>query len=465
MFKISSAKESGAASTSGAISIKLGSGSKSASTNAKNPKKRLHSTFIEGDHDAEENERSGKSVAINTFDQDGGHGHSISQKPPTEYIIPPQKNVDWRDAIKRKRNLLPAEEQARRNGTTASANNEDDKTENEPIYGLNIVQKATVKSGQDGTVHEQATEDEATAMQGIITTQTPDEDALAALLGKKEARGPEITRLLDTRPELGTPESAQKPEADDFRSDLELRPEPASMADYEAMPIEHFGSALLRSMGWKEGDSIGRRKDQAAVKPRVLERRPAGLGIGAKEINLKLEEPGAWGKGSSSTKKLDRNYVPLVLKNARTGETLTEAELQARNKQQEEMVVDTPRDRTRSDRSERHRREASPDRKRGDGSRRHRRDDSRDRQRNDESRRRHRDDSRERQRRDEPRRHHRDDSRERQQRRDDESRRPRHDRSSDRARGDSPRRHRRDNSRDRKRGERSRKHHYDRSPR
>ena len=30
------------------------------------------------------------------------------------------------------------------------------------------------------------------------------------------------------------------------------------MDDYEAMPIEKFGEAVLKGMGWKKGEAIGR---------------------------------------------------------------------------------------------------------------------------------------------------------------------------------------------------------------
>ena len=32
----------------------------------------------------------------------------------------------------------------------------------------------------------------------------------------------------------------------------------ATEEDYEKVPIEQFGLALLRGMGWKDGDGIGR---------------------------------------------------------------------------------------------------------------------------------------------------------------------------------------------------------------
>jgi len=51
-------------------------------------------------------------------------------------------------------------------------------------------------------------------------------------------------------------------------------------ADYEKIPIGEFGLAFLRGCGWKEEDGIGR-TNRRAVKLRVSEPRPKGLGLGA----------------------------------------------------------------------------------------------------------------------------------------------------------------------------------------
>ncbi|XP_054423088.1 G-patch domain and KOW motifs-containing protein-like [Pteronotus mesoamericanus] len=51
-------------------------------------------------------------------------------------------------------------------------------------------------------------------------------------------------------------------------------------ADYEAVPVEAYGLAMLRGMGWKPGQGIGRTFSQV-VKPRVNMLRPKGLGLGA----------------------------------------------------------------------------------------------------------------------------------------------------------------------------------------
>jgi hypothetical protein len=77
-----------------------------------------------------------------------------------------------------------------------------------------------------------------------------------------------------------------------YKVDVELRPD-ESLVDYEKMPIEDFGAALLRGMGWKEGKPVGKNQkgvvSYAEVKPR-----PNLLGLGAEpapEIESKGRKP------------------------------------------------------------------------------------------------------------------------------------------------------------------------------
>ena len=95
--------------------------------------------------------------------------------------------------------------------------------------------------------------------------------------------------------------------------DVSLRAEVSTMDDYENVPIEQFGMAMLRGMGWKEGGGIGGFKNEVVpiFDPQV---RPKGLGLGAtrpnkkatavKEGEEKLElKKGAFVKITSGAKK------------------------------------------------------------------------------------------------------------------------------------------------------------------
>ncbi|KAI7838635.1 hypothetical protein COHA_007562 [Chlorella ohadii] len=65
-----------------------------------------------------------------------------------------------------------------------------------------------------------------------------------------------------------------------LKEDLEQLPPEADLDAYAAMPVEQFGMALLRGMGWEEGKAIGR-GTKGEVKAKELIRRPQRLGLGA----------------------------------------------------------------------------------------------------------------------------------------------------------------------------------------
>lgn len=43
----------------------------------------------------------------------------------------------------------------------------------------------------------------------------------------------------------------------DEKLDVSLRPDESKLEDYDRIPVEKFGLAMLRGMSWKEGDPIG----------------------------------------------------------------------------------------------------------------------------------------------------------------------------------------------------------------
>lgn len=71
----------------------------------------------------------------------------------------------------------------------------------------------------------------------------------------------------------------EKSEQQIVREAVEELPEEASLDAYDSLPVEEFGAALLRGMGWTEGKGIGRGKE--AVKPVEYVRRVGREGLGA----------------------------------------------------------------------------------------------------------------------------------------------------------------------------------------
>jgi G patch domain/KOW motif-containing protein len=45
---------------------------------------------------------------------------------------------------------------------------------------------------------------------------------------------------------------------------------PSASQDYEAMPVEEFGKALLRGLGWADGQGVGRKRQVRIVVRMVL---------------------------------------------------------------------------------------------------------------------------------------------------------------------------------------------------
>eukprot|EP00056_Hartaetosiga_gracilis_P016872 m.6047 g.6047 ORF g.6047 m.6047 type:complete len:525 (+) comp4837_c0_seq1:86-1660(+) len=66
-----------------------------------------------------------------------------------------------------------------------------------------------------------------------------------------------------------------------FQQDLAERPDEADMQTYEDVPVEEFGAALLRGMGWKKGEAIGG-TFKGLAEPVEYVPRMNRLGLGAK---------------------------------------------------------------------------------------------------------------------------------------------------------------------------------------
>lgn len=313
-------------------------------SNRPNPKKRLYSNLT--DSESDKDGLIGGPQLVASFDQAAGGAIGIdpAQKTKVPLVIQGLKNRDWREESRKKRskNLLPAEVQALRSGqdptTILNIEVNDAKLQE---FGLSFVQSPLKVANGDITMVEAHTV-------ALTTENKPDasssieEEALEALLGNGVKKSTLV--LSSLFPPAGTTELVQTQaflnEDELFRSDVASRPDPAKFENYVAVPVEEFGAALLRGMGWKDGDVIGNRKSVIS-KVRVMERRPALLGIGAKEVPAGFgEELGAWGKDLKGKRKTEQAYNPVVLKNSITGELLTEEELEAKKKDRRKEEIE-----------------------------------------------------------------------------------------------------------------------------
>ncbi|OAD55173.1 G patch domain and KOW motifs-containing protein [Eufriesea mexicana] len=60
--------------------------------------------------------------------------------------------------------------------------------------------------------------------------------------------------------------------------------EQSTLQDYEKIPVDAFGLAMLRGMGWQPGKGIG--KNEKVVSAVIPELRPKGMGLGADKVTL-----------------------------------------------------------------------------------------------------------------------------------------------------------------------------------
>ncbi|PCH02515.1 Pre-mRNA-splicing factor spp2, Aspergillus-type [Penicillium occitanis (nom. inval.)] len=305
---------------------------------------RHHRHHISHD-ESDEEDKEPVAEEVTGFDMGG----AISKNAPKEkepLVIKVESRNNWRDrpgTNRRGRNLLPQEVQAQAAGNVAVVETETPSM----AYGLSLAPAQKEGAAENGV-------DVAMADTSPITEPEPrapltqDEIALQALI--RESEGGEKTRQSDLVIE-STRTEGRYDEASSFRADVATRPDQASLDAYDAVPVEEFGAALLRGMGWKEGQAIGRGNYGSTAAPneaRVPARRPGFLGIGAKDIGGAKGaevEIGAWGKaamrkgsrkGGDDSGNTEGVYMPVVMKSKTTGEHLTEEEFKLRQKEASE---------------------------------------------------------------------------------------------------------------------------------
>jgi hypothetical protein len=299
-------KEGGFKMSLGGLKGKVGLKASPAQKDAKRPRLAL------GD---DEEDDSNKKQEIAGWDASEGGAIDIGGKKEKEgpRIIPALPNRNWRDDARRKK-LAKAPH-------TKEQDAEFTEKEGPKIqYGLTILSKDEPQ--ENGAKEQAAPVDPMEDVKDNLTEeQRLENKAMDALLNGKAAEDDRIIPAVS--------------EEDILRNDLREAPDAPTLEAYEATPIEGFGAALLRGMGWKDGDATG---NGALAKPKEIKRRPALLGIGAKEEAATGVEIGDW-KSRGKGKKFGQSYNPVALRNKVTGEIITEDQLKAKLEQQD-MVPD-----------------------------------------------------------------------------------------------------------------------------
>ncbi|KAF4591647.1 pre-mRNA-splicing factor spp2 [Ophiocordyceps camponoti-floridani] len=229
--------------------------------------------FADSDSD---DERPVQHEVITGFGIDGAE---TLRKPPAkkrDLIIACPPNRDWRAELRAKRQRGPLPTSQRGVGTVEREPADDDK---DVQWGLNVPSKR-----EDA---DDSAEKPPTTTPKINTTDntsqpppTADDEALDALLDRKPHRPKTIPLSEDAA----------------YRRDVATAGAPSTLEDYEAMPVEDFGAALLRGMGW-DGNPRG-------PKVKEVRRRANRLGLGAKELN-EAEDLGGWNQTKKRRPRLD----------------------------------------------------------------------------------------------------------------------------------------------------------------
>nr|XP_050852470.1 G-patch domain and KOW motifs-containing protein-like isoform X1 [Vespula vulgaris] len=86
--------------------------------------------------------------------------------------------------------------------------------------------------------------------------------------------------------------------------------EESTLEDYERIPIDAFGLAMLRGMGWQPGRGIG--KNEKVVSTVIPELRPKGMGLGADKVTLQKQTTNSKDKQEEEIKIKKGTYVKIV---------------------------------------------------------------------------------------------------------------------------------------------------------
>ncbi|KAE8373475.1 DExH-box splicing factor binding site-domain-containing protein [Aspergillus bertholletiae] len=313
---------------------------------------------LHDDDESDEEERAPVHEAVTEFDTESGTAVSGDKKHEKhELVIPVLSSNNWRDrpGVNQKpkgKNLLPKEVQAIQEATKrGEITGENTETDGPSMaYGLSFAQQPGTEQETEDEAGDKPVEDSQPISEENQKPLTQDEIALRALI--RESKGETEGRsdlIIESRPGGQDGNGGRHDETTSFRADIASRPESATLDQYNAIPVEEFGAALLRGMGWKEGKAVGKGTYGSSAivdKPRIPERRPGFLGIGAKDVSGGKgaeAELGAWGKaamrkgarknGKEGETSTEGVYMPVMMRNKKTGESITEEELAATQKE------------------------------------------------------------------------------------------------------------------------------------
>ena len=334
-----------------------------ATTSSSIPHSKLPALTADPDEDGQaENDVPPAHESVIGFASDGAAILSRPIEVKEERVIENKGNADWRTRgrpVKGTSQQPDSEQQDVGTGSAVVEKEEASKraglqyAENNPATAAAAITSTNGETLQNGHTNSPLQLEEK-------APRTADEAALSALLtsGKDKSSSSSDTIIYQAQSQIH-PTSGQTAvnETLDFRTDVASRPDPSTLSEYAAMPVSEFGMALLRGMGKKrrangeviviknpneEPDEEEKKREKELKKSR--DPNMGYLGIGAKAIKIgnangaatngaREDGLGAWGKADMRrNKKGEGLYTPVMLRDRRTGELLSEQELEERKK-------------------------------------------------------------------------------------------------------------------------------------
>lgn len=297
------------------------------------------------DSEASDDENAGRHETITGFGAEGAVTKRKAKDARAEkkdLVISRQPNRDWRADVKAQRkgkNLLPEEARTQQNGTVVETEPADQ--DKDLKWGLTVKEKRVKLDDDDDSKAQDSTRNSSEEQ------ETPHTDEPKPPIQQESADHEAILALMGQAPERD--QAIIPSEEDAYQRDVQRAGEASTLADYESMPVEEFGAALLRGMGW-DGKERGKIKE--------VKRRPNRLGLGAKELK-EDEDLGGWNQGGKKKHRPrlnDYRREEEKRKESRRHEDSYKREREREREREKDSYRDRPRERERDhDRRDRHR--------------------------------------------------------------------------------------------------------------
>ncbi|KAI9595325.1 DExH-box splicing factor binding site-domain-containing protein [Syncephalis fuscata] len=282
----------------------------SKSNSASNRKRRRRTDEDdEDDEDASIHEKKDQVIALTGFEGNEAQRLHPVEEPEGPLVIKAVKNKDWREEMKRRLlgSTLSGSKAAATASTLSPVQGAVERVVQNTAFGLQLTQKKKLINEDQGeivsnevvsvvsesldkevskvelSIEEQAIKALYSDAQKMNNSEDEDED-------ENSSKSKLVIAMSDANMNNINAEDRHRLEVDAFRDEYANCPDSSTLEDYEDVPVEEFGAALLRGMGWKEGQGIGRGHRDRNPTTIGTEQRPRLLGLGAKPLPVDLQE-------------------------------------------------------------------------------------------------------------------------------------------------------------------------------